>query len=110
MSGLAILNCHHERPSGREGSAVSQQSFQRQQQQIPRFARNDNSREGSSIPYGTLLTQRSIASSTRPIINPVLVVQPPDECHPCKDRADSLPRRSLRRSGAAPATLRKPLR
>src|ERR1022692_4210192 len=39
------FGCHHERPSGREGSAVSSQpSFQCQQKQIPRFARNDNTR------------------------------------------------------------------
>ena len=39
------FGCHRERPSGREGSAVSSQpSFRCQQKQIPRFARNDNTR------------------------------------------------------------------
>ena len=40
-----ILSSHHERPSGREGSAVSLSGGpSANQKQIPRFARNDNSR------------------------------------------------------------------
>src|ERR1035441_5903484 len=57
-----FLNCHHERPSGREGSAVFPIHGPRhKQKQIPRFARNDNFRSEPSIPndpHGTLLVQR----------------------------------------------------
>ena len=43
MSGLAILSCHRERLSGRVGSAVClQSSSHHTQQQIRRWARNDN--------------------------------------------------------------------
>src|ERR1022692_357499 len=42
---MALLGCHHERPSGREGPALSPiRRSRRRQKQIPRFARNDNFR------------------------------------------------------------------
>src|ERR1019366_3083974 len=51
-----VWSCHHERPLGREGSAVfpSRRSSPKQQQ-IPRFARNDNStNETNSITADAL--------------------------------------------------------
>ena len=48
MSRFAILICHHERPPGREGSAVFPSVVPRtNEEQIPRFTRNDNSIEAT---------------------------------------------------------------
>src|ERR1017187_7951534 len=81
--GLAFLGCHHEwanrgprqapflrllgQSSAREGSAVPSMSFGRKRKQIPRFARNDNSKIGRAF--------KASLGAIRPRKNPALRVR-----------------------------------